>query len=246
MQRTWQDPDLSRFLSSEHRPPNRRQIPGIATALDRHLPMVADQRLPPIATTFDSHTPRPQDHSASPELGNISTSRPSSPFRSSEARVEKRPRWHWSQDTTPIVSAQTDPLAYVSYLTYCFGQSVAKVMTFHDANGCSLQKQEDRSRESGQITWSRPDHPHLGSQQEIACSNCANTDDLVSRVVSGLLSLEQDIRYALALSKRDQTVRHCLKLPKSQSQAYVLSRTRAARLQDSASDSLSCGRARIY
>jgi hypothetical protein len=129
MQRPWQDPNLPQFLSSKHRPPDRRQIPGIATALDRHLPMVADQRLPPIATTFDSHTPRPQDHTASTEPGSFSSSRPSSPFRSSKARAEKRPRWHWSQNTTPILSAQTDPQAYVSCLVYSFGRSVAKVMT---------------------------------------------------------------------------------------------------------------------
>lgn len=54
----------------------------------------------------------------------------------------------------------------------------------------------------------------MSSRRESVCSNCANTEDLVARVVSGLLSLEESIRNALALSKASRNVRSwCFKLP---------------------------------
>lgn len=211
MQRTpWQDQHSPRLTSSEHRPLDRRQIPGIATALDRPLPMVADHRLPPIATTFDSRVARPHDHTASVELGSITSSRPTSPFRSPDVRPEKRPRWHWSQDTTPILSAQTDSLTYVSVFIPALTRFVASLKTLRHSNRILLQNQEDdRQRDIRQSTWSRADQPQLSSQRETACSSCANTGELVARIVSRLQSLEQDIRYALALSEADQIVRNC-------------------------------------
>ena len=206
MQRPWQDTEPPRAIPAEQRSPERMQIPDIATALDRHLPLTVDHRLPPIATTFDSQISRPPDSIASAGFGSVRSSRPESPLRSPELRPEKRARWLWSQDSTPVFSARSEVQSYVSAIDYIFIGLLPIRCLRTRLTILFFQKQEDEKSRDAYTAWTKPDHPRRGSQQEGTCSNCAHTDELVARVVSGLLRLEVDIRYALALFKGPQNV----------------------------------------
>lgn len=115
MQRPWQETDPARFSASAQSSPEQRQIPDIATALGRQLPINTDDRLPPIAISFDTYGSRPQvGLTDSADLGSFRSSRPSSPLRSSSARPGKRARLHLSQDSTAVFGTRADGHYYVS------------------------------------------------------------------------------------------------------------------------------------
>jgi hypothetical protein len=70
-----------------------------------------------------------------------------------------------------------------------------------------LKKQENDGNREPHATLSKLENTTLSSRQETVCSNCASTDHLVAKIVSGLLTLEENIRIALALSQTSQNVR---------------------------------------
>jgi hypothetical protein len=124
MQRPWQEPDSARSAASAQGSSEHVQIPGIATALGRHLPTTSDHQLPPIATSFDAYGSRPQEGvTAFADFGSARTSQPSSPLRPSSARPEKRARWHWSQNSTPVFSVRADIPYHVSVLGHNFKEA---------------------------------------------------------------------------------------------------------------------------
>lgn len=129
MQTPWQEPDPFRFATSAQSSPELGQIPGIATALDRQLPITADHRLPPIATTFDAYVPRLQDGKAFVDLGTARSPEPISPQRSSSARPEKRPRWHSGQDSISTFSARGEVSHHVSAQGHGFATQLLKHFT---------------------------------------------------------------------------------------------------------------------
>lgn len=117
MQRPWQEPDSARFATLGQAASEHGQIPGIATALGRQHPTSSDHRLPPLATSCDQYDLRPQDGvKASADLGSVKSSQPSSPLISPSARPGKRARWHWSQESTPVLGARVDDHRHVSVL----------------------------------------------------------------------------------------------------------------------------------
>jgi hypothetical protein len=132
MQRPWQEADSARFSTISQGSPEQVQIPGIATALGRQLPVNADHRLPPIATSFDAYGPRLQDGlTDSADLGSVRSSQPSSPLRSSSTRPGKRARWYLNQESITGFGTGADG----HYRVSAHGHSLAGRISENSTNG---------------------------------------------------------------------------------------------------------------
>lgn len=174
--------------------PGLRTISGANASPHSPFSTLDDQRLPPISTTTFDRTNQPLPKITSPTyLDRGDNVRQPSPLLSPAERPEKRARWHSSQESTTSELRRRTSQDQVS--TPGRDEDIPCSPRPHAADTVGVSQTPDVIHHpAATAPWTRRDEVSMPGARN--CPNCADTDDLITAVVTALFQLEVDVRAA--------------------------------------------------